>query len=242
MFKTQFRWLIIATFCMTSPLGFTQEVDAQRFSGVNDIEFNQSEYNNTFAGNGFLIEHNKVIYAVTVKHVLFEAKTPDMAHVWLKDTLKQWRIHPLKNSDDFVQLGKLINADESEEINAAILQKDWLLFEVEVNNSSFIPLSIRKTALRTGEKLRAIGCSYANKETCIQDSYTGYFKSYAEHNLRVELGDTPISQLRGLSGSPVLDEHDNLVGIVSNVLPAEGKAGLDFAPAKLDYLLSILPE
>jgi S1-C subfamily serine protease len=235
------RYLAFTFLSILSTSGFTQEKQPPRISGVNNIEFQQQEYNKAFAGNGFLIEHNDKVYAVTVKHVLFEAKTPDMKHVWLADNLKQWRIHPNKDANNYIQLGNLINANKNEEIDGDILQKDWLLFEVEENNSSLTPLTIRRSSLETGEKLRAIGCSYVNKDTCDQDTYTGTFKSYAEHNLRIDLGDTPIARLRGLSGSPVVDEHNHLVGIVSNVLPAEGATGLDFAPAKLDYLFSILP-
>jgi S1-C subfamily serine protease len=236
-----FKNLSVVLLSMVTFSPFAQVTGDTLFSGINDVQFNQSEFNNAFAGNGFLIKHANKIYAVTVKHVLFEAKTPDMKHVWLEEDLKQWRIHPLKDSDNYIQLGQLLNASQREEINSDILQKDWLLFEVEENNSSLTPLIIRKTPLKAGEKLRAIGCSYKNKETCNQDAYTGYFKSYTEHNLRMDLGDIPIAQLRGLSGSPVIDKDNNLVGIVSNVLPAKGESGLDFAPAKLDYLLSILP-
>ncbi|TDF37178.1 serine protease [Alteromonadaceae bacterium M269] len=229
-FSARLPWIALSMLCLSAAPSFAQESPTKRFSGVNDIEFHQREYNNSFAGNGFLIEHKGKLYAVTVKHVLFEAKTPEMKNIWLADDLKQWRIHPLKNSTDYIQLGKLINADKNEEINGDILQRDWLVFEVAENHSSLTPLKIRQSSLQEGEKLRAIGCSYATRETCNQDIYKGHFKSYAEHNLRVDIGDTAIAQLRGLSGSPVVDEKDNLVGIVSNVLPAKGARGLDFAP------------
>ena len=241
LLKLGCRPLVLTLFAITSLSTFASESTIQQFSGVNNVTFNEEQYSNSFAGNGFLIEHEGKIYAATVKHVLFEAKTPNVTHVWLEDDLKQWQIHPLKDGGRSIQLGKLINSDKNEKIDGDILKKDWLLFEVEKNNSSLTPLKIRTSPLREGEKVMAIGCSYAKRETCTQDTYTGNFKSYAEHNLRIDLGDTPIEQLRGLSGSPVVDENNNLVGIVSNVLPAKGASGLDFAPAKLDYLLSILP-
>lgn len=238
LLQTQLFLFAISTF------GFTEASTNPGLpvSGVNNVAFHQSEYNNAFAGNGFLIEYQNKPYAVTVKHALLEAKTNVMDSVSLQEHVSRWRIHPLRSPDKYVQLGRLINASKVEKLDMNILKKDWLLFEIESNQSDLVTLKIRTRPLAPGENVFAIGCSYANKTHCIQDRYKGKFISYDTHNLRVTLDGLPMSQLRGLSGSPVLDKDNYLVGIVSNVLPKTSGKGFDFAPAKLDYLLSILPK
>lgn len=38
----------------------------EMFSGINQVNFVDEQYNKAFAGNGFLIEHQNKIYAVTL--------------------------------------------------------------------------------------------------------------------------------------------------------------------------------
>lgn len=232
---------IILALTLYPSIGVAMQAGMPTISGINSVAFNQSEFDKNFAGNGFLIEHKQKIYAVTVKHVLLEAKTNKMKTVWLRDELKSWKIHPNNDKTKFVELGRLINSDRSEKIDIQILQKDWLLFEVKDNHSDFVPLKIRTQPLAPKEQVTALGCSYANKVQCSQDSYIGYLKSYDRYNLRVHLQGIKSLNLAGLSGSPVVDKNMNLVGIVSNILPSSDGKDLDFAPARLDYLLSILP-
>lgn len=217
------------------------ESETQRqFSGINQVTFNNEEYNNPFAGNGFLISYQNKLFAVTVKHALLEAKTPTLTSVYLQDELKEWRIHPNKTADKYVRLGKLLNADKSEAIDMKILSKDWLLFEVKENHSELTVLNLRDKPLKVGEAVTAYGCSYANKLTCVQDTYNGNFLAKETNNLRISMPDLDLGKLRGLSGSPVLDEQNKVVGIVSNILKRESGEGFDFAPASLDYLRAIL--
>jgi hypothetical protein len=234
-----FALILILT--IYSGAGVAQQAGMPTISGINNVAFKQSKFDQNFAGNGFLIEHKQKIYAVTVKHVLLEAKTNKMKTVWLRDELKSWKIHPNNDETKFVQLGRLINSDRSEKIDIQTLQKDWLLFEVKDNQSDFVPLKIRTQPLAPKEQVTALGCSYANQLQCSQDSYIGYLKSYDRYNLRVHLQGIKSLNLAGLSGSPVVDKNMNLVGIVSNILPSSDGKDLDFAPARLDYLLSILP-
>lgn len=217
-----------------------QKAIQQYVSGINNVSFNEDQYNNTFAGNGFLIEHDGKVYAVTVKHSLLEAKTPTMQFVDVKEHVSEWQIHPNGEPDKAILLDELLNTDPNEKIDIGVLQKDWLLFSVKQAHPAFEALKLRKTPVQKGEQLRAIGCSYANKKSCQQDIYEGVFVEYDSNNLRVKLKNMDMSTLRGLSGSPVLDRHDQVVGIVSNVLPSRDGKGVDFAPASLDYLVEVL--
>ena len=215
-------------------------IEQQQFSGINQLTFYNDKFNKEFVGNGFLIKHKSKIYAVTVKHALLEAQTPKMKKVYIKDHIKSWQIHPNKVTGKEVVLGKLINSDKNEAIDMKVLKKDWLVFELESNNSNLVPLELRKLALVKGERLTAYGCSYANQAICIQDKYDGHYISSEANNLRVDMSDLDLSQLRGLSGSPVVDRNGLLVGIVSNVMKSKSGEGFDFAPANLNYLLDVL--
>ena len=212
----------------------------EQVSGINQITFHDEQYSKPFAGNGFLIEYRKKVYAVTVKHTLLEARTPDMLGVRIAEHVSGWQIHPNQLPQQSVELGKLLNSDAEEKLDMGILQKDWLIFEVKNNNSNLAVLTLRSTPLVKGETLSAYGCSYANAESCQQDTYTGQFISNVDANLRMSLDNMEFAQLRGLSGSPVLDENNQVVGIVSNILPSESSEGFDFAPANLDYLIEVL--
>lgn len=215
---------------------------ATQYSGINNIEFSNESDSKDFVGNAFLIQHNNRLFAVTVKHTLLEARTDKMTHVDIEPHVKQWLIHPNNKPNEFVRLGRLINANKSESIDMKILEKDWLLFEVEENQSSLEVLTLRQKPLNKGEVLTAYGCSYINKVDCQQDSYVGSFVENETNNLRVSMPNLDLSKLRGLSGSPVLDKDGLVVGIVSNVLKSRSGEGFDFAPANLTYLNSVLTE
>lgn len=212
----------------------------EQFSGINQLSFFDPQYNKEFVGNGFLINYQNKTYAVTVKHALLEAKTPTLTHVDTKEHIKEWRIHPNQSSDKYVKLGRLINSNDQEKIDMAILQKDWLVFDVLENRSSLSVLTLRDTPLEKGEKVTAYGCSYANKSMCTQDIYQGTYLAKEAQNLRIAMPTLELNKLRGLSGSPVLDSQNRVVGIVSNVLKSKSGKGFDFAPASIDYLQQVL--
>lgn len=212
----------------------------QQFSGINQVTFKDAKHNKAFVGNGFLITHKNKLFAVTVKHALLEAKTPTLTSVYLRDEIKEWRIHPNKNTQEFIVLGRLLNANKNEAIDMRVLSKDWLVFEVKENKSNLAVLKLRESNIELGEELTAYGCSYANKEICSQDEYQGTFISVEENNLRIAMPELDLSKLRGLSGSPVLDRNNRVVGIVSNILKSNSGEGFDFAPASLHYLRDVL--
>lgn len=213
-----------------------------QYSGINNVAFEQSEFDNAFAGNGFLLEHSGEVYAITVKHALLEANTPDMRTVSIDGHVAQWQIHPNKEPESTVILGELLNASDTEALDMAILQTDWLVFRVTENNSNLTPVTLRETSLNQGDVVTAYGCTYANAQVCEQDVYTGLFVAEEGANLRISMPDLQPSTLRGLSGSPVLDQNNQLVGIISNVFRSLDGNGFDLAPANLDYLKQVLSQ
>lgn len=135
-------------------------------------------------------------------------------------------------------MGKLLNADKTEPIDDKLLYKDWLVFEVKNNHSNLAILELRDTPLEPGELLTAYGCTYENQKTCSQDEYQGKFIETEGSHIRVT---KPYPDLTyGLSGSPVLDKQNKVVGIVSTIFQSKSGKGLDFAPASSGYLKEVL--
>ncbi|WP_100642387.1 trypsin-like peptidase domain-containing protein [Alteromonas facilis] len=213
-----------------------------KHSGKNQLSFYDKAHDKAFVGNGFVISHNDTLYAVTVKHALLEAKTPQMEHVSIEQAVQQWSLAQHQGSSDPIVLGKLLNADPNEPIDMSVLQRDWLVFELDQTqaNTFLKPLTLRESTLSKNERLIAIGCTYATQNTCEQDTYAGHYVETEGNNLRVQMDSLDLATLRGLSGSPVLDSNGQVVGIVSNVLRSKTGEGFDFAPATTDYLMQVL--
>lgn len=213
-----------------------------KYSAKNQLNFYNKAYDKAFVGNGFVISHRNKLYAVTVKHALLEAKAPQMEHVSIEQHIQQWSLAQHQGTATPIVLGQLLNADASEPIDMSVLQRDWLVFELEPSQLKGMlkPLTLRETALNKGERLIAVGCTYANQQTCEQDTYAGAYIETDGNNLRIKMHNLDIVALRGLSGSPVLDSNRQVVGIVSNVLPAKVGEGFDFAPATTAYLKQVL--
>ena len=218
----------------------SSQPQALQFSGINHIQYQDETKEKPFVGNGFLIEYRDKQYALTVKHALLEAKSASMNSVAIEGHISDWRIYPNHSPEQYVKLGGLLNESRKEALDMKVLSKDWLIFEVEENHSNLQILRLRETPIEEGESLSAYGCSYSTKNTCRQDAYPGKYIKSTDTNLRITMPDLDLASLRGLSGSPVLDQQHRLVGIVSNLLPAESGEGFDFAPANLSYLLTEL--
>nr|WP_269813748.1 trypsin-like peptidase domain-containing protein [Bowmanella yangjiangensis] len=187
-----------------------------------------------------MLQYQDNIYALTVKHVLLEARIAEMQSVSVKEHVAQWQIRANNANYEPIVLGKLLNEDTSEKLDIAVLEKDWLVFEVLQRPTFLTPLTLRQTPIEAGEELSAYGCTYSNQATCQQDTYTGHFLTKENNNLRIHMADMEPSKLRGLSGSPVVDKNMQLVGIVSNVMKSSSGDGFDFAPASTDYLIEVL--
>ncbi len=236
------RTLFVSLLTLLPSLSFgAPEGKLPPMSGINDVKFKESRFDNDFAGNAFLIEHERRVLAVTVKHALLIAKTDSMKTVDLKDHLASWRIHPNGQPEQYIELGPLLNADPAEVLDPSVIERDWLVFEVRSNHSPLQPLKLRPNPVAAGERLYAVGCTYANRDVCNpQRVEQGTFIRYSGRNLMVDLDAFAADKLGGLSGSPVVDADHRLVGIVSNVLPHPSGKGEVFAPASLDYLREVL--
>jgi S1-C subfamily serine protease len=206
------------------------------FSGVNDVQFT-AQPEQRFLGSGFVIEHDGHLYGVTAKHVLLMRKDGPPANTDIQSELSHWQLRDPR-SKATLAFGRLLNGDASEPVDAAVLKRDSLLFEL-ADAGPFKPLQLAKHEPRAGDRLRAIGCSYASESSCAQDVYSGTLVERQGPNLLIDLGAQPLDAMFGLSGAPVLNDAGELVGLVSNVLPdASGKPR--FAPVDIAYLRTLL--
>lgn len=212
------------------------------YSAANQITFSKTQEVKDFVGNGFLIEHKGKVYAVTAKHVLFETQKSGIKSVDIKGYFKNWSLKPFNSSSGEVVLGALLNTDSSEQLDMNVLQKDWLLFEVETNNSSLIPLKLATKGLIPDDLVKAYGCTYNDQKVCTQSEYSGRYVKSANNNLLIDLTmpSDQLNTLRGLSGAPVLNSDKQVVGIVSNIIPDKENDEVYFAPFSIQPLIQYL--
>lgn len=210
-----------------------------QISAVNDAPFQQEQ----FAGNGFLLEYKKKLYAVTAKHVFILIKSDKVTSVDIDDdVIKQWTMHPYGNKKRLITLGRLRNADPTEAIDFNIVEKDWLFFDVKQNDSNLKPLHLRTRPLVPGEKVFIAGCPYISAKGCTQNIYPGTFVTTSGQHILLDMGpyDGPPHRFTGLSGAPVVDAQGDVVGIVSTEMPNPNGKGTLYAPASVEYALSTL--
>jgi len=209
------------------------------FSGVNDVQFiNQEEQR--FLGSGFVLEHQGRFYGVTAKHVLLMKKSGPPASTDIQSQLKHWKLRDPRAEIGSKPLvfGRLLNGDAKEAVTPQVLATDYLVFELpDAGNYQAIRLATHDP--KPGDILHSIGCTYKTEKTCSQDIYTGAFLGKKEVNLLIDAGDVDLRSMFGLSGAPVLNQNNELVGVVSQFMPdAAGKERN--APIDTGYLRELL--
>lgn len=187
---------------------------------INNVAYNNAEYSNSNASNGFLVRHKKQTYAVTAKHILLIAKTPNMQVVDFEGELKEWQMHPKEDSSKVVILDQLLNPNRTDSLSWEFLDtnwdtyNDWLVFSIKENNSDHTPLKFREEPLIKGEKLFVVGWSYSDKSGAQRVYEYEFNKTDGDYHEIVQIKGP--ESLGGLSGSPVVDENARLVGLVSS--------------------------
>lgn len=202
---------------------------------ICDVKFNDSQFNNTHAGSGFLLKHGKKVYGITAKHVLFFAKTESMKTVSFGDELKSWTLSSAHNSSNNIELGKLINEDKEEAI-ALPPKGDWLVFEIKEALPKTAKIhSMRVTPLQVDEEVFFMGFPYnEEKPVKVKGRFTGLT---ADGNLSL---DVPQGKYGGCSGGPVVDKNGELVGIVSMGYFNKELNKQIFEPASLEYFKQVI--
>lgn len=193
------------------------------FALTNKISFTDTTF--TEIANSFLVNTGKDTIGVSCKHLFMVFKNQlGIKHIDLGDKFKYWDLYPKNNREQVVSIKKLINKNQDESIGQfnTLKVRDWIIFEIENNNSSIYPLKIRYSPIKTNEIIYAVGWGIKQNDNtkpalqklqCI-DNLGDY---YYVKSLTLDIHP------QGRSGSAVIDKNGYLVGIISG---AEGKLGV----------------
>lgn len=203
---------------------------------INNIRYTDATFTG-LPGNGFLLDTGEEILAVTCKHVLWENRPPDLKTVNLAGRLAEWKMVVPDAPGQYVLLGALINEDGNETIGDRNTERDYLVFEIKENHSGVKPLKISPRAAAAGESVVKTGWSFQHRTgpPLIRPATA---RGYAGASLLLQ------NQVRqndaGLSGSPVLNQKGELVGIVSSWKYDYGAKTWREAACSTDYLREVL--
>jgi hypothetical protein len=236
--KAVYLFLLLISFSSIAQ----EKTSTKKFDAItllNNIEFENSKFNQPKFSCGFLLKYQNDTFAVTAKHLLQIIHPPEMKTVLFDKTVKSWTMFRMDNKQETVVTYKLINENPAESLtDKSIYDNDFLIFSVKENHSTVKPLEPRTTALVPGEKLYVIGWTRTMEEGPQRVYEFEYYKTIGHRILLKEQVVPPA--FGGLSGAPVVDEQGLLVGLVSNgtVDPVTGTKF--FSPCSIENLLEAL--
>lgn len=223
---------VFIVFCFLPIFGFSQVKESwilktkeqwPQIALVNDVTYkNGDKYLDpsiNYAASGFLLDTGKDTLAITAKHIIWLAKNKASDKVYINNHLKTWKMYPKDNPRDSVIIDRLINEDLNEKLfngpENGVLQRDWLVFTTKYVSPNIQPVKLREKSVKVGDKVYLTGNPYRFDKTLIAE---GYISKKAGNTLFVRFNDPTIRTafLGGASGSPILDEKGQLVGIFSN--------------------------
>lgn len=194
----------------------TGESDKQfpPISLVNHYEYFSGDHEFQQLGTAFLLKFQNDTFAITTKHTLAVLKTDSLKMLTLDNFIKTWTMSPLDKPEEKVIIDRLLNEDKNESLKSKKMREtDWLIFSIKENRSNVLPLEIRETPLKKGEKMYAVGWTRhmtEGKQRVYEFEY--YRQNGNRHFMKMKL--IP-GLMGGLSGGPVVDENGKLVGMVA---------------------------
>lgn len=219
-----------------------EKISAKTFKDIallNRIEFFDTALNQPKFSCGFLLKHNTDTFAVTTKHIIKVIKPEGMKTLQFNGIVKQWSMFPLNRKDEIVITRDLLNESKTEQLeDKSTYDNDWLVFSIKSNSSKIVPLSIRTTPLKPGEKIYVVGWT-RKMEDGPQRVYE--FEYYKTIGNRLLLKDVLVPELfGGLSGGPVVDAEGLLVGLVSGATTDPDTKKKYFSPCSIQPVLTFL--
>jgi len=215
---------------------FSQSKSIPQITLSNSIQFINESFKD-LPGNGFLIDIGDEVLAVTCKHTLWVNRDKDMKTVDFKGKLKEWRMVVVNEPLQYVVLGDLINTDSKEAIGESNTEKDYLVFRIKENHSKITPLKLSVKPMQPSDTIFEVGWTFRTK-TESQQFHTAKVYSYLGSFLLVN--HMIQENLAGLSGSPVINKNNELVGIVSSwTFDIASNSWYD-SPCSTDYLWEVL--
>jgi hypothetical protein len=202
-----------ATWAATAPAQWPQ------ISFANTAEF--KGHTHLKAGNAFIIRtRSGKVLAGTALHLLGSAGgvEPAVKLSQLNSDLKQWSLNTRTTPSQSIRVTGLHGQPE----NYGPL-KDIVLFEVHPEDAAKLPgeaLSPRLAVAEAGDTVYVVGAGVAGAK---QEVHRATFTRGDSWIFHAKL-DKPVN-LVGFSGSPVVDEHGSLIGVLTASLSAADKDG-----------------
>lgn len=207
---------------------------------ISSVKFHESQYNNAHAGSGFFISHKGSVYGVTAKHVLYFAKTDSMNAVDFNGELKSWEFVSPADTAIRIKAGKLVNTN-SDELLSEPIKGDWLIFEIEDE----LPKNVHVFEISNGnpsedEKLSFTGFPYESKDALAPLTVNGSYEGSEER--WVFTMKVPKGNYGGMSGGPVINSNERIVGLVSMGYFNEEEQRMVFQPASVNYFKEVIAQ
>lgn len=227
---------ILLYLCAISYSTFSQNKQIPEITLSNSIEYIDTSFTD-LPGNGFLIDIGDEILAVTCKHALWVNRPNGMKTISFDGKLKSWRMIANNNPSQYLVLGELLNANNQELIGDRNTDDDYLVFRIKENHTNIKPLKLSFKRADKGDTLNMVGRTYRTKASNAQP-----FAVVASKYLGSSLLANPVvmQNYAGLSGSPVINKNNELVGIVSNWRFDFETNNWFNAPCSIDYLWQVL--
>lgn len=201
-----------------------------RITMINEIEYSDASYPS--AACAFLVDTGDEVVAATAKHVLRYFKSESMDSVSFGGSLHSWTMFPKNDPSRRTVVGRLINEDAEESLERIPSGKDWLLFTVRERSEGVQPLRFRSTPLERGETVYVIGWRYPDEGP--QRILEGKYVKSERGSVLISVKELTDNTVPGLSGSPVIDAHGYLIGLMST------KSGQLQRLAGIDYPVELL--
>lgn len=179
---------------------------------VNTIYYKDTSFIE-LPGNAFIIDIGGETLAVTCKHTLWTNKPNGLKNVDLSGILNIWKLVVPQDTLQYIILGELINSNSSETIGEYNVDEDFLVFKIKENHSNIIPLKLSTKLLTNEDTIFKQGLTFQTKNA-LPKRYTAIVKQYYGASLLIN--NLENINYAGLSGSPVLNVNNELVGIVSS--------------------------
>ncbi len=206
--------------CQNSPLIIKESWIEKPFASwpafalTNEISFTDTTYYDI--ANSFLVDTGKDTIAVSCKHLfmVFDNQL-GLSNVDLGNLFIHWKMYPKNNKENAVTISRLINTNPNEQIGQfnTLKVRDWIIFDVEEQNSQLYPLKIRYTPVKPYEVVYTVGWGMRQKDNNNPELIKlQCIKNLGDYFYVKSLTDT---HPNGRSSSPVIDKNGYLVGIVS---------------------------
>lgn len=228
--------LIFGLLCIIAANTFSQNKPINQITLSNSIHYTDTSFTD-LPGNGFLIDFGGEVFAVTCKHALWTNRAKEMKTVDFQGQLKEWKMVVLNDPSQYVILGDLINTNKNEPIGERNTDKDYLVFKIKINHSKVIPLKLSLKAVQPSDTVYQIGWTYKTK-TSVAKPHTAVAGGYLGSSLIIK--SVVRENNAGLSGSPVINKNNELVGIVSSWKFNMQSQQWFEAPCSTDYLWEVL--